>query len=370
MEVYSFHPAVRTSFQHRVMAGLDNWFFLGGYRLKVVFLDKNNCGWACQKLVSISKTEKILKILSYLLVPIVLIALLIRCFLHARFKCTWNRDSLIDSRVPSDVRPFHDFRLFNNQERLNIWKNRIYVSGVDVLVASVDYLKSQFSGFNHIPKAIRCENYVRNGQFSEEGKKSYLRGMLTHIVGYILSVDETYWEDVILKIPAMNILSEAAYSRSVSTDPNYQHHGVYLFLDKSLQVPARHVLGEGNMLNTAKWMHIRAERPGKEGECIAKQFLKDYCKKHLEVMNCPDFIESLLDEKIREFHCPSVLNSAVCDIIDHKCQEHLLKAIINEANRRLPGMKNSSFTMCGDQVLFYTVFSPPKLPPAASSAYF
>ncbi|AAD19113.1 hypothetical protein CPn_0976 [Chlamydia pneumoniae CWL029] len=367
MLVYCFDPSVPTSPEHRLMAALDRWFFLGGHRARILTLEGNHYR-AFQENMSISTVEKILKLISYLLIPIVLIALLIRCFLHSRFKCNWKCDSLSDARVPHDVQPFNDFQLFNNQERLNIWKNRRYVSGIDVLMVPVDYLRSQFPGFKEIPEAIRCENYVSDGQFSEESKTSYLRAMLTDIVGYILSLDETYWTNVILKIRAMCITFESFPGKEA--DPNYSPRVTHHYFDESWKALARHVLGEGNMVNRLDEALIRTEKPGKEGECITKQFLKDYCKKHLEVMSCPDFIESLVDEKIREFRCPSILNSAVCDVIDRKCQEHLLKAIINEANRRLPGMKNSSFTMRGNQVLFYTIFSPPKLPPAASSVYF
>nr|pir hypothetical protein CPj0978 [imported] - Chlamydophila pneumoniae (strain J138) [Chlamydia pneumoniae] len=98
MEVYSFHPAVRTSFQHRVMAALDAWFFLGGHRLKVVSLDSCNSGWAYQELVSISTTEKVLKLLSYLLVPIVIIALLIRCLLHSNFRIDVEKERWLKIR--------------------------------------------------------------------------------------------------------------------------------------------------------------------------------------------------------------------------------------------------------------------------------
>ncbi|WP_100934162.1 DUF648 domain-containing protein [Candidatus Chlamydia corallus] len=49
MQVYSFAPSVSTLFQHRLMAGIDSWFFLGGKRLKIVALDGPNLGYANHK---------------------------------------------------------------------------------------------------------------------------------------------------------------------------------------------------------------------------------------------------------------------------------------------------------------------------------
>ncbi|WP_239923129.1 DUF648 domain-containing protein [Candidatus Chlamydia corallus] len=336
MLVYRFDSSVPTPFEHRLMAKLDNWFFLGGNRLRIFALEGNSY-LTIQETMCISKVKKILKLFSYLFFPIVLIALLVRYLLHARFERNWRCTSL------SDFRFFPDIQLFDNPERLNIWKNGKNITGIDVCSISLSDLKTWFPLFNKTPETSRFKNYVKDGQFSEEeeSKKSYFRGMLRHVIECMLSLSDTRWDNLMKLLPKMAIVFK---NKSCFGYRDFHEHWKDL---------ARHTLGEGGMANIIDKTQIYVERQ----ECeISKIILKAYFEKHLHVIRGGDFIELIINEATREFRCPNVINAEVCNAVDNKCQEHLVKAVIKEVNSRFPSFNNSSFSIFKNTVLFYTIF--------------
>ncbi|WP_237697252.1 DUF648 domain-containing protein [Chlamydia pneumoniae] len=68
------------------MAKLDSYFFLGGEKIRILAITPSGLRWASIRSETISTLEKVLKILSFIFFPIILVALALRCFLHRKFE--------------------------------------------------------------------------------------------------------------------------------------------------------------------------------------------------------------------------------------------------------------------------------------------
>ncbi|SPN73322.1 Family of unknown function (DUF648) [Chlamydia serpentis] len=86
MKTYNFSPSINLSWSESLMVQLDSYFFLGGQKTKVIAITPSGLRFCSTSTNKISTTQKILKILSFIFFPIVLIVLALRYFLHLKFE--------------------------------------------------------------------------------------------------------------------------------------------------------------------------------------------------------------------------------------------------------------------------------------------
>ncbi|WP_100933952.1 DUF648 domain-containing protein [Candidatus Chlamydia corallus] len=90
MNIYSFSHGTCPNLQASLMSKLDSYFCFGGEAVtRIVAISPSGFTLAAQETARVSTIVKILKILSFIFLPIILIALAIRYFLHKKFdrKC-------------------------------------------------------------------------------------------------------------------------------------------------------------------------------------------------------------------------------------------------------------------------------------------
>ncbi|SPN73359.1 Family of unknown function (DUF648) [Chlamydia serpentis] len=111
METYSFSSGMHKSSALTILEKLESYFFLGGQRTQIIVLTSDHFKVAIKKEATVSTINKILKILSFILLPIVLIALAIRFFLRASLlsstKCLF---------IPTPISKEEEFILAANPE--------------------------------------------------------------------------------------------------------------------------------------------------------------------------------------------------------------------------------------------------------------
>ncbi|AAD19115.1 hypothetical protein CpB1015 [Chlamydia pneumoniae TW-183] len=315
MEVYSFHPAVRTSFQHRVMAALDAWFFLGGHRLKVVSLDSCNSGWAYQELVSISTTEKVLKLLSYLLVPIVIIALLIRCLLHSNFRIDVEKERWLKIReLGIDIESCKLPSSYVNQVSSFIWfeKDKSKRPRIDVdyhTLHSKDWVVFPIV-FQKIPKTSRFSYWFSQ---KETRKRDYVRNMLDHVIGYLTS-EGGEW---------LQYISKTSYQSATSLDPERVLQ--YCLTDnQELQGEVQRLLNEESATKSSGDKEVLLSH-------VSDIICQCWWPKFLEVIQSPAFIEELVEEvsgKLNlDFLCLEKANT-----LDQELRNSLLRAVVHHGS--------------------------------------
>ncbi|ANH78971.1 DUF648 domain-containing protein [Candidatus Chlamydia sanziniae] len=89
MDSITLHPDISLSYAARAVALLDNYFYFGGEQTQVIAAGGSYV--FCRKVAGrpVSLAEKVLKILSFLLFPLVLIALAFRALLHMTYKASF-----------------------------------------------------------------------------------------------------------------------------------------------------------------------------------------------------------------------------------------------------------------------------------------
>ncbi|WP_157951048.1 DUF648 domain-containing protein [Chlamydia serpentis] len=318
MLIYSFDSSVPLTFLQCLMAKLDNWFFFGGHRLKIIRVEDSKLAYIREN-IAISLIEKILKILTFLLVPIVLIALIIRYFLHAKF--------------------VNKLKLFSDVPRSDVSRARISTKCTRIgTIASYDFMFSGLSAVifsdNEIPKTCRLENYVKDGQFFEgnTGKKKYLSNMLTHVISCLKSVDQDKsLKKIVSKSGEFGALPSSSSSQwkrfsSVSSD-------VQAIMNTIGQQPV--------------W--LREHPPTVLGE-----FLKVYWQRYLAFINTEDFKNNLINQVIEESlnFCPNAIkNIQLLDEVDLECRNHLVEALFNRPGNKFT-WKDFTFSVHGKQARF------------------
>lgn len=86
MNTYTFSPTLQKSFSLFLLEKLDSYFFFGGTRTQILVITPTNIRLAAKKRgCKVSTIEKIIKILSFILLPLVIIAFILRYFLHKKF---------------------------------------------------------------------------------------------------------------------------------------------------------------------------------------------------------------------------------------------------------------------------------------------
>ncbi|SPN73553.1 Family of unknown function (DUF648) [Chlamydia serpentis] len=106
MSNFVFASETANSLQNRLLEYLDSYFFLGGERTRILSIDSSGYGIAVRENVDVSTCVKILKILSFLFLPLSLIALALRSLLRANFKKTCRIlyiSSVISQQLPEKV---------------------------------------------------------------------------------------------------------------------------------------------------------------------------------------------------------------------------------------------------------------------------
>ncbi|BAA99184.1 hypothetical protein [Chlamydia pneumoniae J138] len=309
MEVYSFSPSVRTSFQHRVMAALDNWFFLGGRRLKVVSLDSCNSGQACEEYVPISTTEKVLKILSYLLIPIVIIALLIRYLLHSNFTAKvsqkpWLKTLQLGIDIKSFILPgshvntmdsatlFKAIRL--EGKRVDVEYHRLHSSDKVVF-----YIPAQ-----KLPDDLRLTHWLPE---KETRKTEYVRHMLAHVMGYLTSQGKERLQQVV---------QDSRSSTSLGAEKVLQ----YRFID--------HPQSQGEF---QRLLNENITTKGSEDKEVVQSDLFDmafqcWWPQFISVIQSPTFSEELVHEMSQKLDLDCIYPED--DEFEQKFLNTLLKAVL------------------------------------------
>ncbi|SPN74083.1 Family of unknown function (DUF648) [Chlamydia serpentis] len=322
---YTFDSSVSPTFQHRFMAGIDNWFFLGGNRVKIIRLRDSNFGYAVQENVSLSIIKKILKILSYILIPIVIVALLIRYFLHSRF--TYSLEHVVDKSAP---------RFFANLQRRSICNGLKYAQNPLYFVSfSADVLRSLLPPVTEIPEANRLKNYIRDGQFIEgaEGIRKYLSNMLNYVIGCLGSIDRSQWTQLMkeTKIQAYFDLRSFSFFR---------------FVSPTLERIVEPIFKQESEIDSS--LSIQGSR------CFIIQCLKVYCeRRYSEVVNSKDLRELIVSETGKEFFCP-ITERNLYDQVDQQCQRHLLERILHRSHDQLC-WNDFTFSIIGDSMAMWIV---------------
>ncbi|SPN73363.1 Family of unknown function (DUF648) [Chlamydia serpentis] len=86
MKYYTFSLELQKKPLLYLMQKLDSYFCFGGKRIRVISMTSSGMGLAFNEEVHVSTVIKVLKIFSFLLVPIVLLALALRYILHKIFE--------------------------------------------------------------------------------------------------------------------------------------------------------------------------------------------------------------------------------------------------------------------------------------------
>ncbi|ACZ32868.1 hypothetical protein CPK_ORF00392 [Chlamydia pneumoniae LPCoLN] len=317
MDVYRFSPVVPTSLRHRVMAALDDWFFLGGERIQIVDLQSHNSAAGVREHAAVSLLKQIVKLISFLLVPIVLIALLIRYLLHRSFDVTLVSKAVL-STDPLGVN-LSEFQLPSSH--VNSVESRTLLQAMRSPGVSVDVTYRRLGSVGKViwlsdrelPEDLRC---ARRFLTTKELMGDYLKNMVSHVTHCLVSQGEAWLSQILEKT--------VKTSESLTSE----------LITKCRFVGAPQMHKEFQ----TRLNELVIARGGKDGSVLEIDVLKLACQcwwsKFITVISSETFIEELASqvyEKLVAHHelwqwCEGAFS------FPQQCLNSILRAVIHHGN--------------------------------------